>query len=128
LVSGTIFIRRWAHQSLRACAVRKGLYSISIRRWAHPPPTAGDRAIRLYLLSGKPGKRIPLLSLARKKKNGVSHHFMAYIDQNPVKAGLARSIGEWKASGAYHIRHNLPGLVDYTGLSRLSYISLLPAP
>jgi hypothetical protein len=27
-------------------------------------PRAGNRAIRLYLLPGKPGKRIPLLSLA----------------------------------------------------------------
>jgi hypothetical protein len=53
---------------------------------------------------------------------------MEYIDQNPVKAGLAASVGEWKTSGAYYIRHNLSGLVDYTGLTRLSYIRLLPAP
>jgi putative transposase len=53
---------------------------------------------------------------------------MDYIDQNPVKAGLAQAVGEWKASGAYYIRHNLPGLVDYTGPARLSYIRQLPAP
>jgi REP element-mobilizing transposase RayT len=53
---------------------------------------------------------------------------IAYIDQNPVKAGLAPSVGEWKASGAYYIRHNLSGLVDYTNLSRLSYVRQLPAP
>jgi hypothetical protein len=53
---------------------------------------------------------------------------MGYIDQNPVKAGLVQAAGEWKASGAYYIRHGLPGLVDYTDLTRLSYIRLLPAP
>jgi REP element-mobilizing transposase RayT len=51
---------------------------------------------------------------------------MDYIDQNPVKAGLAEAVGEWKASGAYYIRHNLPGLVHYTGMTRLSYVRLLP--
>jgi putative transposase len=55
-------------------------------------------------------------------------HVMEYIDRNPVKAGLAESAGEWKASGAYYIRHNLSGLVDYTDLARLSYIRMLPAP
>jgi REP element-mobilizing transposase RayT len=53
---------------------------------------------------------------------------MGYIDQNPVRAGLVAAVGEWKASGAYYIRHNLPGLVDYTDLTRLSYVGLLPAP
>jgi putative transposase len=51
-----------------------------------------------------------------------------YIDQNPIKAGLASMVGEWKASGAYYIQNNLPGLVDYTDITRLSYIKLLPAP
>ncbi|MDR2028456.1 MAG: transposase [Treponema sp.] len=55
-------------------------------------------------------------------------YVMKYIDQNPVKAGLAQSVGEWKASGAYYIRHNLSGLVDYTDMTRLSYVGLLPAP
>jgi hypothetical protein len=31
-----------------------------------------------------------------------------------------------KASGAYYIRHNLSGLVDYTDMTRLSYVGLLP--
>jgi putative transposase len=53
---------------------------------------------------------------------------MEYIDQNPVKAGLAQYAGDWKPSGAYYIRHNLPGMVDYTMLDRLPYIKLLPAP
>jgi hypothetical protein len=53
---------------------------------------------------------------------------MKYIDLNPVKAGLAASVGDWKASGAYYIRHNLSGMVDYTHLTRLSYTRLLPAP
>jgi putative transposase len=52
---------------------------------------------------------------------------MDYIDQNPVKAGLAQSVGEWKDCGAYHIRHGLPRLVDYTDLTRLGYIKQLPA-
>jgi putative transposase len=53
-------------------------------------------------------------------------YVMEYIDQNPVKAGLAQTAGEWKASGAYYIRHNLSGMVDYTNSTRLSYIRLLP--
>jgi putative transposase len=53
---------------------------------------------------------------------------MEYIDQNPVKAGLVQDIGEWEACGAYHIRHGLSELVDYTGLTRLSYVKMLPAP
>jgi REP element-mobilizing transposase RayT len=55
-------------------------------------------------------------------------YVMEYIDQNPVKAGLVEAVGEWKASGAYYIGHNLSGLVDYTGMTRLSYVGLLPAP
>jgi putative transposase len=51
---------------------------------------------------------------------------MTYIDQNPIKAGLTPSVGDWKPSGAYHIRNNLSGLVDYTALTRLPYIPLLP--
>jgi hypothetical protein len=51
---------------------------------------------------------------------------MEYIDQNPVKAGLVQSMGDWKASGAYYIRHGLSGLVDYTELTRLSYVRQLP--
>jgi putative transposase len=50
---------------------------------------------------------------------------MDYIDRNPLKAGLTPSIGDWDTSGAYYIKNNLPGLVDYTPLTRLSYIKLL---
>jgi putative transposase len=53
---------------------------------------------------------------------------MEYIDQNPVKAGLAHDVGVWKASGAYYIRHGLSGMVDYTDAARLSYVRLLPVP
>jgi putative transposase len=38
---------------------------------------------------------------------------MAYIDRNPVKAGLVRSVGDWEESGAYYIQHGLTGFVDY---------------
>jgi putative transposase len=66
---------------------------------------------------------------ARPIKDPREYFFvMEYIDQNPVKSGLAPAVGEWKACGAYYIRHNLSGLVDYTDLTRLSYIKLLPAP
>jgi putative transposase len=55
-------------------------------------------------------------------------YVMEYIDRNPVKAGLVQDVGEWKASGAYYIRHNLSGMVDYTDMTRLSYVRLLPPP
>jgi putative transposase len=51
---------------------------------------------------------------------------MAYIDQNPVKAGLAKAPEDWKASGAYHIARAIPGLVDYFPSQRQAYIKLLP--
>jgi hypothetical protein len=41
---------------------------------------------------------------------------MKYIGQNPVKAGLVHDAEEWKASGAYYIRHGFSGMVDYTVL------------
>jgi putative transposase len=57
---------------------------------------------------------------------------MDYIDRNPLKAGLARTVGEWKESGAYHILRNEKGLVDYTTAAQDMYtrktILLLPAP
>ncbi|MCL2412187.1 MAG: transposase [Treponema sp.] len=37
---------------------------------------------------------------------------MAYIDQNPVKAGLAEKPEDWKASGAFYRAQNITGLVD----------------
>jgi putative transposase len=39
---------------------------------------------------------------------------MTYIDRNPVEAGLAQYIGDWRESGAYHISEGIAGLVDYT--------------
>jgi putative transposase len=66
---------------------------------------------------------------ARALKDPRDHAYvMEYIDRNPVKAGLAQAVGDWKASGAYYIRHNRVGLVDYTHLDRLPYIKLLPPP
>ena len=47
-----------------------------------------------------------------------------YIDQNPVKAGLAATPSEWKASGAFYIANDIHGLVDYTPFDRLAYIKL----
>jgi putative transposase len=49
-----------------------------------------------------------------------------YIDQNPVKAGLAISPSDWKASGAYYIANNIEGLVDFLPFERQRYIKLLP--
>jgi putative transposase len=36
------------------------------------------------------------------KDSGDYAYVMEYIDQNPVKAGLARYVGEWEGSGAYY--------------------------
>jgi REP element-mobilizing transposase RayT len=45
------------------------------------------------------------------------HHdyetLMEYIDQNPVKANLAATPSEWKASGAFYKAHKIEGLVDF---------------
>jgi hypothetical protein len=46
---------------------------------------------------------------------------MSYIDKNPVKAGLTAHVGDWKASGAYHIKNNIQGLVDYDDFIRSLY-------
>jgi putative transposase len=51
---------------------------------------------------------------------------MNYIDQNPVKAGLALYPADWKNGGAYYIAHNITGLVDFTPFVRQPYIKLLP--
>ena len=53
------------------------------------------------------------------------HH---YIDQNPVKAGLAANPTDWEFGGAFHIANNISDLVDYTSLDRQAYIKLLPPP
>ena len=51
-----------------------------------------------------------------------------YINQNAVNAGLVLNPSDWKASGAYHIAHNINDLVDFYPMERLSYIKLLPPP
>jgi len=38
---------------------------------------------------------------------------MNYINQNPVKDGLAAAPEEWEFSGAYHKFHGLTDLLDY---------------
>jgi len=50
---------------------------------------------------------------------------MNYIDQNPVKAELAATPAEWKASGAFYKANNVNGLVDFIQNDRQSYIKLL---
>jgi len=49
-----------------------------------------------------------------------------YIDQNAVKAGLASTPADWKASGAYYKAQNISGLVDFAPFDRQPYIKLLP--
>jgi putative transposase len=48
-----------------------------------------------------------------------------YIDQNPVKAGLAVNPADWETSGAYYIANNIGDLVDYLPFERERYIKLL---
>jgi putative transposase len=43
-----------------------------------------------------------------------------YIDQNPVKAGLADSPANWEASGAFYIAHDIGDLVDNLPFLRVS--------
>ncbi|MCL2443175.1 MAG: hypothetical protein FWD13_06885 [Treponema sp.] len=50
---------------------------------------------------------------------------MNYIDQNPVKAGLVCAPTEWNACGAFHIVHDIEGLVDFNPQDRLRYVKLL---
>ena len=49
-----------------------------------------------------------------------------YIDQNPVKSGLAVNPPDWRPSGAYHITHGLTSLVDYSPFKWQSYQKRLP--
>jgi putative transposase len=67
---------------------------------------------------------------ARAVKDPQEYEFiMNYIDQNPVKAGLAPSPAEWRASGAYYKAWDIKGLVDFAPYDRQSYIKLLsPIP
>jgi len=54
---------------------------------------------------------------------------MEYIDQNAVKAGLATTPADWKASGAFYKANNIHGLVDFSLTERQKYIKLLsPIP
>ncbi|GHV21845.1 hypothetical protein FACS189494_07810 [Spirochaetia bacterium] len=46
---------------------------------------------------------------------------MDYIDKNPVKSGLTLCVGDHEASGAYHIRENITGFVDYYDFIRQFY-------
>ena len=48
-----------------------------------------------------------------------------YIDQNPIKAGLAHCAQDWKAGGAYYIANEIPGFVDYMPFDRQFYIKLI---
>jgi putative transposase len=49
-------------------------------------------------------------------------YVMDYIDKNPVKAGLASHVGQWEASGVYHIIENIRGPVDYDEFTRRLYV------
>jgi len=51
-----------------------------------------------------------------------------YIDQNPIKSGLAQTPADYKPSGAYHIARNITTLVDFTPFDRRPYIKQLPKP
>jgi hypothetical protein len=50
-------------------------------------------------------------------------YVMDYIDQNPVKVGLAVNPADWKASEAYYKAQNIPGLVDFSLTERLYKIA-----
>ena len=50
-----------------------------------------------------------------------------YIDRNPVKAGLAASPEEWKASAAFYKKHEIPGLVDLSVNVISKELILLPS-
>jgi len=58
-------------------------------------------------------------------------YVMEYIDQNPVKAGIASSPAEWKGSGAYYKSQGLTELIYYGQFEQTKYqdvIMLLPVP
>ena len=54
--------------------------------------------------------------------NGDYLTVMDYIDKNPVKKGLVLYPGDWKESGAYHVQHEIPGLVDYSEVDRIYFL------
>jgi len=52
---------------------------------------------------------------ARIVKNPLEfEETLNYIDQNPVKAGLAEKPADWKASGAFYREQGISGLVDFS--------------
>jgi putative transposase len=56
---------------------------------------------------------------ARAVRNRQEYEFvMDYIDQNPVKAGLAENPAAWKASGSFYRDKGIQGLADYDGQGR----------
>ena len=62
---------------------------------------------------------------ARPVKNSSEFEYvMKYIDENPVKAGLAAAPSEWKASGAFYRLHGLE-LVDSDLFDRQPEVILL---
>jgi putative transposase len=67
---------------------------------------------------------------ARAVRNPQEFDFiMDYIDQNPVKVGLAPSPEDWKASGAYYKARNIPGLVDFSLAECKKHVKMLsPLP
>jgi REP element-mobilizing transposase RayT len=67
---------------------------------------------------------------AREIKNLIEFEIaMNYIDQGPVKAGLAVNPADWKESGAFYIARGIKGLVDLTVTERQRYIKQLsPIP
>jgi putative transposase len=65
---------------------------------------------------------------ARAVKSPQEYEYiMNYIDQNPVVAGLSTSPGEWKASGAFYKKREIPDLVDLSFEGNKSEIKLLPS-
>jgi len=64
---------------------------------------------------------------ARHVKDHLEYdHVMHYIDENPVKAGLANIPEEWKASGAFYRLHGLE-LVDNSPCDAPLIVKQLPA-
>ena len=67
---------------------------------------------------------------ARAIRDPMEFEFvMDYIDQNPVKAELAVTPAEWKASGAYYKAWNITDLVDFDPFASKPDVKLLsPIP
>lgn len=61
------------------------------------------------------------------KDNEEYEAINAYINRNPVTAGLAASPEEWKASAAFYKKHEIPGLVDLSDDDSRKVLFLLPS-